>query len=137
MALATLADHANQLTDRAFDVVMGFGGAWPYGPTPVMVATSRAMPEAPASVSAHGGDIRELCRQAKRLAGAGNVYIDGGGLISQALDADLVDEMILTVAPVLLGRGVPIYRGERLHRFESRYLGALGSKMQVKMTRVL
>ena len=120
---------------RTFDVVMGFGGAWPYGSTPVLVATSRALGEAPASVSARIGDIRDLCRQAERLAGNGNVYVDGGSLISQALDADRVDEMILTVVPVLLGNGVPIYRGEQRHRFESRYLGKIGSMMQVRLTR--
>jgi len=41
--------------------------------------------------------------------GVGRVYIDGGSLISQFLDAGLVDEMTLTTVPVLLGSGKPLF----------------------------
>ena len=107
---------------RTFDVVMGFGGEWPYGTTPVLVATNRPLGEAPASVNAASGDIEKLCGEARRLAGAGNVYVDGGGLISAALDAGLVDEMILTIVPVLLGKGILLYRGEERHHFAAEQL---------------
>ena len=122
---------------RTFDVVMGFGGAWPYGSTPVLVATSRPVADAPASVSTFSGDIREMCLEAQRLAGTGNVYLDGGGIISQALDAGCVDEMILTVVPVLLGKGVPLYGGDQRHRFDSQYLGKLGPTSQFRLTRAI
>lgn len=120
---------------RTFDVVMGFGGAWPYGSTPVLVATSRPISEAPPSVSTATGDIRELCDQARRLAGPRNVYLDGGAMISQALDAGCVDEMILSVVPVLLGDGVALYQGDQRHHFEAQYLGRYSVTTQMRLTR--
>ena len=51
-----------------------------------------------------------------------------------ALDAGCVDELILTVAPVLLGEGVPLYQGKRLQRFDAEHLGSFGSMMQVRLT---
>ncbi|MBW2465119.1 MAG: dihydrofolate reductase family protein, partial [Deltaproteobacteria bacterium] len=115
---------------RTFDVVMSFGGDWPYGSTPVLVATSRAMSDAPETVSACRGDIRELCQQAKEVAGDRNVYVDGGTLVTQALEAHCVDELILTVVPVLLGHGVPLYGGKKLQRFHAVVLGRLGTMTQ-------
>ena len=48
-----------------------------------------------------------------RAQGVGHVYLDGGTLISQFLDAGLVDDMTLTSVPVLLGSGKPLF-----HRIE-------------------
>ena len=73
---------------RTFDVVMGFGGDWPYKSTPVFVATSRPLSDVPAAVSACHGDIRQLCERVKQEAGEKNVYLDGGNVISQALEAN-------------------------------------------------
>jgi dihydrofolate reductase len=119
---------------RTFDVVMGFGGDWPYGSIPVFVATSRPLIDAPATVSTCHGNIRELCEQAEQVAGDKNVYLDGGNIISQALDNGCVDGLILTVVPVLLGQGVPLYRGKQLQRFNPEYLGRLGTMMQTRLT---
>ena len=63
------------------------------------------------------------------MAQDGNVYLEGANPISQALDAGCVDERILTVVPVLLGRGTPLCRGERIHRLEMEYLGRLGEDL--------
>jgi dihydrofolate reductase len=41
--------------------------------------------------------------------GVGRVYLDGGTLISQFLDAGLVDEMTITTVPLLLGSGKPLF----------------------------
>jgi dihydrofolate reductase len=120
---------------RTYDMVMGFDVAWPYGSTPVFVATSRPLQDAPSTVIACSGDIHDLCEQARQSAGTQDVYIDGGDIISQALDADCVDEMILSVVPVLLGKGVPLYNGNQLHRFGAQSLGRYGTTMQTKLTK--
>ncbi len=117
---------------RTYDIVMGFG-EWPYGETPVLVATSRALNNPPPGVSACSGEIRQLCRQAAEIAGNRNVYLDGGGLITQALDADCIDELILSVVPTLLGKGIPLYGGEQLQRFEAQFLGRQGITMQIRL----
>lgn len=96
---------------RTYDVVSGFDGPWPYGQKPVLVATTRPLePKAP-SVRAVSGSVEELVDLARETAAPGDVYLDGGGLIRSALDAGLVDEVTLTVVPVVLGEGVPLFAG--------------------------
>ncbi len=38
-----------------------------------------------------------------------NLYIDGGRVIQSFLQEDLIDEMIITRAPILLGKGFPLF----------------------------
>jgi len=97
---------------RTFDVVTGFGGPWPYGETPVLVATHRALtaPEG-AVVDTASGDIEAMLNRAQRLAGERDVYLDGGALVRQALLADRVDDLILTVVPTILGAGLALFDG--------------------------
>jgi dihydrofolate reductase len=82
---------------RTFDVVSGFGGEWPYGNTPVLVLTRWA--------------IESAVSRAVEAAGDRDVYIDGGELVRQALDANLVDELVVTVVPRILGHGTPLFAG--------------------------
>jgi dihydrofolate reductase len=39
------------------------------------------------------------------------VYLDGGRLIRQAAEADLIEDLTVTVAPVALGEGLPLFAG--------------------------
>ena len=95
---------------NTYRVVEGFE-AWPYADRPVLVATRRELvPRAP-TVRAVAGPITELVALAKAAAGERDVYIDGGDLIRQALDARLVDELVVSIIPTLLGRGVPLFAG--------------------------
>lgn len=104
---------------RTFDVVMGFGGEWPYGERPMVVATHRELPAAPACVRAASGSIRELVTTALQAANGRDVYIDGGALIRQALDAGLIDEIIVSVIPMILGAGLPLFAGaQQRHALE-------------------
>jgi dihydrofolate reductase len=95
---------------RTHDVVLGMG-VWPYGDTPVLVATHRELTPGAETVRAVSGDIQSLVAQAKDAAGDGDVYLDGGLLIRQAIDAGLVDELCLTMIPVLLGDGIRLFDG--------------------------
>ena len=112
---------------RTYDVVTGFD-AWHYEDRPVLVATARPLEKARPTVRAVGGTIDEMVGLAKRAAAGRDVYLDGGNLIRQALDAELVDEITVTVVPVVLGEGVALFAGTS-HRHEleltaNRDLGA-------------
>lgn len=93
-----------------YDVVEGLG-QWIYGETPVLVATTRALEPIAPTVQARSGDIRALVDAAKSAAGEKDVYLDGGDLIRQALDAGLVDEITATLVPILLGEGTRLFDG--------------------------
>jgi dihydrofolate reductase len=115
---------------RTFDVVRGFVGEWPYGEVPVLVATRRALEGARATVRAVGGSVEEMVAEAKRSAGSKDVYLDGGTLIRQALDAGLVDEITVSILPIVLGRGIPLFAGaERRHQLVLRSCREIGGGM--------
>lgn len=105
---------------RTFDVVQGFGGEWPYGELPMLVATTRELACDKPQVRAARGSIHELVAQALEVATGKDVYIDGGNLIRQALEAQLIDDLVITQAPIVLGQGIPLFAGVRQrHKLET------------------
>lgn len=121
---------------RTYDVVRGFGGEWPYGDLPIRVATRRPLDaDSPPQVRAVSGDLAEICAAAQAEAGARDVYLDGGSVITQALDADLVDTLILTLVPIFLGQGIAVYQGAQRRRFAITGSGRYGGMLQILMGR--
>jgi dihydrofolate reductase len=96
---------------RSYAVVAGFA-SWPYGETPVYVATSRPLEPAAETVRAIAGTPSELLAAVGAQVD-GAIYLDGGALIRSFLDAGLVDELTVTVVGVVLGSGVPLFAGTR------------------------
>lgn len=82
---------------------------WPYE-QPTWVFTTRSLPEIPdADVRFVSGDVAPVHRDMVEAAEGRNVWIVGGGdLAGQFFDAGLLDELILQVASVTLGRGAPL-----------------------------
>jgi dihydrofolate reductase len=59
------------------------------------------------------GDLSELVQQLKSQNGK-NIYCDGGAeVINELLKKDLIDEMIISVIPVLLGNGTRLFKDDR------------------------
>lgn len=96
---------------RTWNVVSDFDGPWAYGSTPILVATTKPLESTRDTVSATSGTIGEMLDAAKAAAGEQLVYIDGGELIRSALAAGLVDELTITLIPVVLGRGISLFAG--------------------------
>lgn len=96
---------------RTHDAVAGFGVPWPYGERPVLVATHRTLEPASPTVRAIDGDIASMIEAAKDAAGSKDVYLDGGFMIRTALDAGLVDDLIVTMVPTILGAGHSLFAG--------------------------
>jgi dihydrofolate reductase len=82
---------------------------WPYE-QPGWVFTHRQLRVVPdAQVTFTSGDVADLHGQMVKAAGGRNVWIVGGGdLAGQFADAGLLDEVIVTIAPVTLGAGAPL-----------------------------
>lgn len=91
-----------------YGIVEGFGH-WHHGKTPVLVATHRPLEPMVETIQAVAAPIGELISKAKEMAGGKDVYLDGGDLIRQGLNAGLVDEVTITYLPVLLGQGVRLF----------------------------
>lgn len=95
---------------NTFETVRSFG-AWPYAEKRVVVLSHRplALPDELAeTVETMGGTPAEIvARLAER--DAEHLYIDGGEVIQQFLRAGLIDELILTRVPVLLGAGIALF----------------------------
>lgn len=95
---------------NTFETVRSFG-AWPYAEKRVVVLSHRPLAlldELAETVESMAGTPSEIvARLAER--GAKHLYIDGGQVIRQFLRARLVDELILTRVPVLLGEGLPLF----------------------------
>jgi len=95
------------LGSRTYEHALQLG--WPYGDTPVIVLTKRTLPCARRSVEFYSGDPKRLIGE--RLAPRyGNIWLVGGALLGQSfLQLDLVDEIRLMIAPVLLGSGLRLF----------------------------
>jgi dihydrofolate reductase len=96
---------------RTYDVASGMTDELPYGAVPLLVATNRPLDNPGPTVRTVQGTISEIAEEARSIADGKDVYVDGGNLIRQALDAGEVDDLIITVVPRLLGEGVPLFAG--------------------------
>ncbi|HYC31554.1 MAG TPA: dihydrofolate reductase family protein [Gemmatimonadales bacterium] len=82
---------------------------WPYR-QPTWIFTTRTLPPVPgADIRFVQGDVAPVHAAMRAAAGTGNIWIVGGGdLVGQFHDRGLLDEIIVTVAPVTLGAGKPL-----------------------------
>jgi len=94
---------------NTFDTVLAFD-AWPYGKKPVFVLSTRPLPQIPsgAAVERMSGEPAGIVAQlAKR--GIGHIYVDGGITIQSFLKAGLIQRIVITRVPVLIGTGIPLF----------------------------
>lgn len=95
---------------NTLDMVLSFGIDWPYSkPVFVLSNTMTSVPEGyEDKVFLVKGPLKEVLEQI-HAKGFMNLYIDGGVTIQNFLKEDLIDEMIITTIPVLLGGGSPLF----------------------------
>lgn len=92
---------------KTFDVVSGFGGELPYKDKAVYVL-SKSRQGKHQHIEFHG-DAVALVSRLRRADGLG-VYCDGGGeVVSALLNAGLIDNIIITVIPIILGKGTRLF----------------------------
>ena len=94
---------------NTYDKVLTFG-TWPYAGKPVFVLSSRPLSPAPsgAVVEQMAGEPADIV---SRLSGRGlgHLYVDGGITIQRFLRAGLIQRLVITWIPVLIGTGIPLF----------------------------
>jgi len=94
---------------KTYETVLAFD-TWPYGQKPVFVLSTRPIAPAPdgAVVEHLPGPLTAVPSQ---LAARGiqHVYVDGGITVQGFLRAGLIQRLIITRVPVLIGTGIPLF----------------------------
>jgi dihydrofolate reductase len=109
--LAEILDNTGALIAgrHLFDITDGWGDNHPVG-APVVVVTHQ--PPANSEKwprTTFVGDVAEAVEQAKKIAGDKDVSIASAKIAQQALDLGLVDEVCVSLVPVLFGEGIPYF----------------------------
>jgi Dihydrofolate reductase len=108
---------------KTYDKIRSMGVDIPYGNRSVYVLT-RTSRENLGMTIFYSGDLRDLVNDLKSQSGK-NIYCDGGAEIIQQLLADeLIDEMTISVIPVILGNGIRLFNGS----YAEQKLNLLDSK---------
>jgi dihydrofolate reductase len=90
-----------------YDAVRAMGGGWPYAGKPVLVVSSRPLPDPPPGVEARPGDLPAVVAE---LAGCTMVWVEGGGQLLRGMMAiGRLDRLEIAVLPVILGEGIPLF----------------------------
>lgn len=96
---------------NTYEKVRSFKGDWPYGEKPVFVLTTRGVEipdEINKTVSSLSGSPHEVVEELTKL-GHYHLYLDGGQTIQGFLKEGLVEELIITRIPILIGSGIPLF----------------------------
>jgi len=123
---------------KTFETVLAYP-AWPYGDKRVVVLSSRPLDFS----TVRGGVVEQMAGPpaeiVSKLAASGvrHIYVDGGVTIQGFLRAGLVQRLIITRVPVLIGNGIPLFgsllRDVRLHHVATQHYpsGLVKSEYQV------
>lgn len=101
-----------------YDEVLGFDVPFPYVGYENYVFTNHPPVNDENGVHFIKGDIKAFISTIKKTAGKDIFLIGGSQIITEFLALDLIDEIILSIAPVLIGKGIPLFAGDYL---EKRY----------------
>jgi dihydrofolate reductase len=106
---------------KTYETVLAFD-TWPYGEKPVFVLSTHSLAPAPAGavVEHMSGEPGQILAELE-VRGIGHIYVDGGVTIQGFLRAGLIQRLIITRVPVLIGAGIPLF-GEVPHDIKLRHI---------------
>lgn len=95
---------------KTYDKVLSMGSELPYGKREIYVMTRTPRADE-GNVHFYAGKVADLISSLRGVEGK-HIYCDGGAeVIHQLLTNDLIDEMIISIIPVLLGDGISLFKG--------------------------
>jgi len=94
---------------KTFETVLQFP-EWPYGKKPVVVLSTRPLDlsQVPGSIVQMQGSPREIVAKLESQ-GFHHIYVDGGITVQRFLREALIQRMIITRVPVLIGQGISLF----------------------------
>jgi len=104
---------------KTFGMVSTFS-PWPYNKKVFVLSHTmkEIRPDLVDQAELVSGDVKTIVKKLHK-AGYHNLYIDGGKAIQSFLKKDLIDELIISKIPILLGEGIPLFSADHpMMRFE-------------------
>lgn len=100
---------------KSYDKVISMGYAYPHADKNVYIISRTARPDV-GTMQYYTGSLPALVAQLKSEPGK-NIYCDGGAeIVNLLLRDDLIDELIISIIPTVLGDGVPLFKPGRPER---------------------
>jgi len=93
---------------NTYEVVLGFP-EWPYPGKRCVVLSHRPGPSRHAEEFLSGTPAEVAVRLSR--TGARHAYVDGGAVVSEFLAAGLLDDLTVSVVPIVLGQGIRLFQG--------------------------
>jgi dihydrofolate reductase len=92
-----------------YETVLRFD-AWAYGSKPTFVLSTRALaPAPPEAVVEHLSGEPATIVATLAARGIEHIYVDGGVTVQRFLRAGMIQRLIITRVPVLIGSGIPLF----------------------------
>lgn len=94
---------------KTYETALSFDG-WPYGRRPVFVLSTHELAPAPpgAVVERMSGAPADIASKLE-ARGIRHIYVDGGITIQNFLRSGIIDRLIISRVPVLIGEGIPLF----------------------------
>jgi len=97
---------------KTYEKIQTFGIDFPHGDKKCYVI-SRSKKGYDGTVEFYHGDLVKLIAAIRKESGL-NIFVDGGAeLVFELMQRDLIDKYIISVIPVFLGAGIPLFKPGR------------------------
>lgn len=95
---------------KTYNEIIGFGVDWPYqGMNSYVVTTSKDFKPTTPDTFSIATDLNDFIDNLK-IGGEKDIWLIGGGqLIASFLEKKILDRMILTIIPTIIGEGIPLF----------------------------
>ncbi|GAB4033070.1 dihydrofolate reductase family protein [Spirosoma jeollabukense] len=100
---------------KTYDKVLAMGYDFPHSDKDTYIVTRTKRPSI-GNLTFYTGSLPDLVANLK-TAGGKNIFVDGGAeTVHELLKDDLIDELYISIIPILLGDGIPLFRKGRPER---------------------
>ena len=95
---------------KTYDEIIGFGIDWPYiGLNSFVITTNKELKIQSPDTYILSEDLNSFVTDLKQKSEKDIWLIGGGQIITRFINEDLLDKMIITVIPKIIGEGIPLF----------------------------